>query len=87
MADGNLVGGRGLTSIRLEMGWGPTLDAMSGSSDVKFTDSGIEVRALYTADDLADWDASARLGAPGSPPYTRGVYPTMYRGQLWTMRQ
>lgn len=87
MADGNLVGGRGLTSIRLAMGWRPTLDAMSGSSDGKFTDSGIEVKALYTADDLADWDASARLGAPGSPPYTRGVYPTMYRGKLWTMRQ
>jgi len=61
---------------------------MSGtSSDGKFTDSGIEVKALYTADDLAGWDAKERLGAPGSPPYTRGVYPTMYRGKLWTMRQ
>jgi methylmalonyl-CoA mutase N-terminal domain/subunit len=61
---------------------------MSGSSsEGKYTDSGIEVRALYTPEDLAGWDANERLGAPGSPPYTRGVYPTMYRGKLWTMRQ
>jgi methylmalonyl-CoA mutase N-terminal domain/subunit len=57
------------------------------SNDEKRTDSGIEVRPLYTADDLAGWDAAAQLGAPGQPPYTRGVYPTMYRGKLWTMRQ
>ena len=56
-------------------------------SDDKRTDSGIEVRPLYTADDLAGWDAAAQLGTPGTPPYTRGVYPTMYRGKLWTMRQ
>lgn len=61
---------------------------MSGSSsEGKYTDSGIEVRALYTPEDLAGWDANERLGVPGSPPYTRGVYPTMYRGKLWTMRQ
>ncbi|MEY4173298.1 MAG: isobutyryl-CoA mutase large subunit [Actinomycetota bacterium] len=57
------------------------------SNDEKRTDSGIEVRPLYTADDLAGWDATAQLGTPGAPPYTRGVYPTMYRGKLWTMRQ
>ena len=57
------------------------------SNDDKRTDSGIEVRPLYTADDLAGWDAAARLGTPGQPPYTRGVYTTMYRGKLWTMRQ
>jgi methylmalonyl-CoA mutase N-terminal domain/subunit len=51
------------------------------------TDSGIEVKALYDASDLAGWDPAERLGAPGQPPYTRGVYPTMYRGKLWTMRQ
>lgn len=56
-------------------------------SDDKRTDSGIEVRPLYTADDLAGWDPAEKLGAPGQPPYTRGVYPTMYRGKLWTMRQ
>ena len=56
-------------------------------SDEKRTDSGIEVKALYDASDLAGWDPAAQLGAPGQPPYTRGVYPTMYRGKLWTMRQ
>jgi len=34
-----------------------------------------------------DRDYGARLGYPGEPPYTRGAYPTMYRGRLWTMRQ
>ncbi len=56
-------------------------------SDDKRTDSGIEVKPLYTADDLAGWDPADKLGTPGAPPYTRGVYPTMYRGKLWTMRQ
>jgi methylmalonyl-CoA mutase N-terminal domain/subunit len=56
-------------------------------SDDKRTDSGIEVKALYDASDLDGWDPAVQLGAPGKPPYTRGVYPTMYRGKLWTMRQ
>jgi methylmalonyl-CoA mutase N-terminal domain/subunit len=56
-------------------------------SDVLKTDSGIEIKPLYTAADLEGWDAAAQLGEPGKPPYTRGVYPTMYRGKLWTMRQ
>ena len=57
------------------------------SEDTKRTDSGIEVKALYGPADLEGWDAAAQLGEPGTPPYTRGVYPTMYRGKLWTMRQ
>ena len=56
-------------------------------SDEKRTDSGIEIKPLYDAGDLAGWDPETQLGAPGQPPYTRGVYPTMYRGKLWTMRQ
>jgi methylmalonyl-CoA mutase N-terminal domain/subunit len=51
------------------------------------TDDGIPLRTVYTADDLAGWDPDTRLGQPGQPPYTRGIYPTMYRGRLWTMRQ
>ncbi|HMC05855.1 MAG TPA: methylmalonyl-CoA mutase family protein [Solirubrobacterales bacterium] len=51
------------------------------------TISGQPVRPLYTEDDLADWDAERDLGFPGEHPYTRGVYPSMYRGRLWTMRQ
>ncbi len=57
------------------------------SDDVRRTDSGIEVRPLYTEADLEVWEATERLGLPGEPPFTRGVYPSMYRGRLWTMRQ
>jgi methylmalonyl-CoA mutase N-terminal domain/subunit len=59
--------------------------AMAG--DDKHTDSGIEIRPQYTAADLSGWDPAERLGEPGRPPYTRGIYPTMHRGRLWTMRQ
>jgi methylmalonyl-CoA mutase, N-terminal domain len=55
-------------------------------SDERRTDSGIEIRDLYTADDLPG-DLGERVGRPGEPPFTRGVYPSMYRGRLWTMRQ
>ncbi|OGA18963.1 MAG: methylmalonyl-CoA mutase [Betaproteobacteria bacterium RIFCSPLOWO2_12_FULL_63_13] len=51
------------------------------------TDSGIEVKALYTPLDAPADDYAERIGFPGEYPYTRGVYPSMYRGQLWTMRQ
>jgi methylmalonyl-CoA mutase N-terminal domain/subunit len=51
------------------------------------TDSGIEIQPLYMADDMDGWDPATKLGAPGSPPYTRGVYSSMYTGRLWTMRQ
>jgi methylmalonyl-CoA mutase N-terminal domain/subunit len=57
------------------------------ADDVRRTDSGIEIKPLYTADDLTDWDPAEQLGLPGEAPFTRGVYPTMYRGRLWTMRQ
>jgi len=52
----------------------------------KFTDSGIEIKSLYTEQDLPA-DLPERLGEPGEYPYTRGIHPDMYRGQLWTMRQ
>ena len=48
--------------------------------------SGIPVEPLYTPEDLADRTYEERLGYPGEYPFTRGVYPTMYRGRLWTMR-
>ena len=51
------------------------------------TDSGIELRPIYTPDDLVGFDAAKQLGEPGEVPYTRGVYRDMYRGRLWTMRQ
>jgi methylmalonyl-CoA mutase N-terminal domain/subunit len=57
--------------------------------DERRTDSGIEVRPMYEASDLeADgFDPERDLGNPGSYPFTRGPYPSMYRGRLWTMRQ
>jgi methylmalonyl-CoA mutase N-terminal domain/subunit len=51
--------------------------------------SGEPVKALYTADDVqaVGPDGEDRIGVPGGYPFTRGVYPSMYRGRLWTMRQ
>ncbi len=61
---------------------------MSGDiSDYRTTSSGIEIDPVYDAVSLASWNADAQLGAPGDYPYTRGPYPSMYRGRLWTMRQ
>jgi methylmalonyl-CoA mutase N-terminal domain/subunit len=57
-------------------------------SDRRFTTvSGVPVERLYTPEDIPDFDYEKDLGDPGEPPYTRGIYPTMYRGRLWTMRQ
>src|SRR5947209_7352722 len=50
------------------------------------TISGEPIKPLYTDRDLPD-DLEAAIGLPGEYPYTRGVYPSMYRGRLWTMRQ
>lgn len=49
--------------------------------------SGIPLPVVYSAADLAGWEYETQLGYPGEFPFTRGVYPTMYRGRLWTMRQ
>ena len=53
------------------------------------TDSGLPIAEVYTADDVegGPQGLQERLGLPGEPPFTRGPYPSMYRGQLWTMRQ
>ncbi len=59
--------------------------ARTPERDALFTTiSGEPVEPLYTADDLPDPE---RIGFPGEFPFTRGVYPSMYRGRLWTMRQ
>jgi methylmalonyl-CoA mutase N-terminal domain/subunit len=49
--------------------------------------SGLPIAGSYTQDDLKDWKPERDLGHPGEFPYTRGIYPTMYRSRLWTMRQ
>ena len=51
------------------------------------TVSGRPVRRLYDPTDLAGLDYGRDMGLPGRYPYTRGIYPTGYRGKLWTMRQ
>jgi methylmalonyl-CoA mutase, N-terminal domain len=57
------------------------------ASDVPTTISGFPIEAVYTQDHLDGFEPDEKLGAPGAYPYTRGIYPTMYRGRMWTMRQ
>ena len=65
----------------------PFLDK-SGERKVRFiTVSDQEIDRLYTPEATEGLDYGRDLGHPGEYPYTRGVYPTMYRGRLWTMRQ
>jgi methylmalonyl-CoA mutase, N-terminal domain len=49
--------------------------------------SGLPIDRLYTEENLPNWNPDEALGYPGEPPYTRGIYPSMYRGRLWTIRQ
>ncbi|RIK17535.1 MAG: methylmalonyl-CoA mutase [Acidobacteria bacterium] len=51
------------------------------------TQSGLPMKAVYGPDDLSGFDPGTALGEPGSYPFTRGVYPSMYTGRPWTMRQ
>jgi methylmalonyl-CoA mutase N-terminal domain/subunit len=60
---------------------------MTADDERRVTDSDIEIRPLYEGSDLEGFDPERDLGRPGAPPFTRGVYPSMYRGRLWTMRQ
>jgi methylmalonyl-CoA mutase, N-terminal domain len=56
-------------------------------SDARRSESGLPVEPVYGPDALAGWDPTTALGQPGAYPFTRGVYPTMYTGRPWTMRQ
>ncbi|MGC0776865.1 MAG: methylmalonyl-CoA mutase family protein [Candidatus Acidiferrum sp.] len=49
--------------------------------------SGLPLERLYTSHSLEQWNPEEALGLPGEFPYTRGIYPSMYRGRFWTMRQ
>jgi len=49
--------------------------------------SNIEIKQVYTPEHVKDIDYAKEIGVPGEFPFTRGIYPTMYRGRLWTMRQ
>ncbi len=65
----------------------PVLDSYGERQDRFATVSNLEVDRVYTPGDVADLDYGEDLGFPGEPPFTRGPYPTMYRGRTWTMRQ
>src|SRR5579863_9358608 len=49
--------------------------------------SGLPIERLYTEENLEGHDPEKEIGYPGESPFTRGIYPSMYRGRLWTMRQ
>jgi methylmalonyl-CoA mutase N-terminal domain/subunit len=51
------------------------------------SESGFEIEPVYSPASLDGWEPSSQLGAPGEYPYTRGVYPSMYTGRPWTIRQ
>lgn len=53
----------------------------------RYTDSGIEIKELYTQEQLKNSNQQLKTDLPGRYPYTRGIQPDMYRGKLWTMRQ
>jgi methylmalonyl-CoA mutase N-terminal domain/subunit len=66
----------------------PTVDRFGERKESFTTDTGGQaVDPLYTPADVADLDYREDIGFPSEEPYTRGVYSTMYRGRLWTMRQ
>ncbi len=60
---------------------------MNASDKERQSPSGIPIREVYRPQDLGDFSYPRDLGDPGEYPYTRGVYPGMYRRRLWTMRQ
>lgn len=67
---------------------GPVIDRFGEREETFTTDTqGQPVDRLYTADSVANTSYEEDIGFPGEQPFTRGVYPTMYRGRLWTMRQ
>ncbi|MEM2006073.1 MAG: methylmalonyl-CoA mutase family protein [Sulfolobales archaeon] len=65
----------------------PLLRKVPERKKVFSTEEGLEVRRVYTLADLEKWDYLEKLGFPGVYPFTRGIYPTMYRGRPWTIRQ
>ncbi len=68
--------------------WREEVYSKASEREAEFsTISGHRIDPLYTEEDLSGFDPSVKLGHPGEHPFTRGIYPSMYRGRLWTMRQ
>ena len=64
-----------------------TTGPAAGADPRRRTESGLHLGEVYGPDALDGWDPAQQLGEPGAYPYTRGVYPSMYAGRPWTMRQ
>jgi len=77
-----------LSASRSKQRWREELYERKPERPAEFsTISGHPIEPLYTEEDLEGFDPAEKLGHPGEYPFTRGVYPSMYRGRLWTMRQ
>ena len=75
------------TKKRARARWEEPYAAKDERDDVEFsTMSGLPVKPLYTPKDV-EGSYEEKLGYPAEYPYTRGIYPNMYRGRLWTIRQ
>jgi methylmalonyl-CoA mutase, N-terminal domain len=75
-------------AIRRANEWLKEVYAREPERDALFTSvSGESIEPLYTPEHRAESDPERDIGYPGEYPFTRGVYPSMYRGRLWTMRQ
>ena len=66
---------------------GPRSPYAPDMSETGHTESGLPFEPLYGPDALEGFDPATQLGEPGEYPFTRGVYPSMYTGRPWTMRQ
>ena len=90
MAAANDSGLHKVSKVRAEWERGELAEALerAGERQDRFrTLSGLEVKGLYTSEDVKGLDYGSEVGYPGAYPFTRGAYPTMYRGKLWTRRQ
>ncbi|HZS94751.1 MAG TPA: methylmalonyl-CoA mutase family protein [Chloroflexota bacterium] len=77
-----------LKESQIEDGYDEWKSSLGMERNSDFTTlSGKPVETLYTPLDIASEDYARDIGFPGQYPYTRGIYPNMYRGRLWTMRQ
>ena len=60
---------------------------MNGDEEQLFSVSGIPIKDVYNPGDVKDINYDRDIGLPGKPPFTRGVYSTMYRDRPWTIRR
>src|ERR671938_666628 len=76
-----------LGGVSRDSAWRRRERGRDGGRAVSTTESGLPIEPVYGPQALAGFDPAVQLGEPGSYPFTRGVYPTMYTGRPWTMRQ